>query len=65
MNFFMIDNTSICKICSNHCIVKKKRAVNSILKIMIEKKRNNETGEDVHGEIKLMRMVIKFGEKVI
>ena len=31
--------------------------MNSKLKIMIEKKRNNEMVGDVHGEIKLMRIV--------
>ena len=35
----------------------KKIVVNSKLKIMIEKKRNNEMVGDVHGEIKLMRIV--------
>ena len=34
----------------------KKRVVNNKLKIMIEKKRNNEMGEAVHGKIKLMRI---------
>ena len=35
----------------------KKIVMNSKLKIMIEKKRNNEMVGDVHGEIKLMRIV--------
>ena len=35
----------------------KKIVVNSKLKIMIEKKRNNEMVGDIHGEIKLMRIV--------
>ena len=47
MNFFIIDNLSICKICSIHNIAYKKSVVNSKLKIMIEKKRNNEMGEDM------------------
>ena len=34
----------------------KKSVVNSKLKIMIEKKMNNEMGEDVRGEIKLIRI---------
>ena len=38
-------------------LLRKKSVVNIKLKIMIEKKRNNEMGEDVSGEIKLIRMV--------
>ena len=38
-------------------LFQKKRVVNSKLKIMIEKKRNNKMGEDIRGEIKLMRIV--------
>ena len=37
-------------------LLHKKSVVNSKLKIMIEKKRNNEMGEDVRGEIKLIRI---------
>ena len=54
----MIDNTSICKICNIHSIApQEKSVVNSKLKTMIEKKRNNKMGEDVNGEIKLIKMV--------
>ena len=35
----------------------KKIVVNGKLKIVIEKKRNNEMVGDIHGEIKLMRIV--------
>ena len=36
---------------------KKKSVVNSKLKAMIEKKRNNKMGEAVSSEIKLIRIV--------
>ena len=58
MNFFMIDNMSICKIYSIHSIApQEKSVVNSKLKTMIEKKRNNKMGEAVSSEIKLIRIV--------
>ena len=38
-------------------LLHKKSVVNSKLKTMIENKRNNKMGEDVHGEIKLIRKV--------
>ena len=38
-------------------LLHKKSVVNSKLKTMIEKKRNNKMGEDVNGEIKLIRIV--------
>ena len=34
--------------------------MNSILKIMTKKKRNNEMGEDVHGEIKLNENIVNL-----
>ena len=49
---------SICKICSIHSIEPQESVVNSKLKIMIEKKKwNNEMGEDVRSEIKLITTV--------
>ena len=38
-------------------LLHKKSIVNSKLIIMIEKKRDNEMGEDIRGEIKLIRIV--------
>ena len=38
-------------------LLHKKSVVNSKLKTMIEKKRNNKMGEDVNCEIKLIRIV--------
>ena len=57
MNFFMIDNTSICKINVFIALLRKKSVVNSKLKTMIEKKNNNKMCEDVSGEIKLIRIL--------
>ena len=37
-------------------LLHKKSVVNSKLKTMIEKKRNNKMREDVNGEIKLIRI---------
>ena len=63
MNFFIIDNLSICKICSIHNIAYKKSVVNSKLKIMIEKKRSNEMGEDMWWDT--IDKNSKFSENVI
>ena len=37
-------------------LLHKKSVVNSKLKTMIEIKRNNKMGEDINGEIKLIRI---------
>ena len=42
----MIDNMSICKIYNTYIIALQESVVNSKLKTMIEKKRNNKMGED-------------------
>ena len=56
MNFLWLITRQFVKFVVFITLFHKKSVVNSKLKIMIEKKRNNEMGEDVHGEIKLIRI---------